>query len=499
LLAAKPYWENSMEVIQDVTEPTICRRGAYKAVSFRASPDFDVAIALEIQTYSESTPVLPHTTISGRESAETAIDFDIEQVCRAKAALNISGAPDSLCVIVISASTHDGEVHFLETRQKTGPLGAAALDIGWELVPLLPPDQMAPNTEHKAIVDEYAAFEVHPRRSAPPPRLEDQAAEYRVWYATNRKPLAQDDPAAGFGNEQSQEISYGSCSVYVPKSHKIGSTGSRLWWRVLFLTDDRLYLQSIERMQPDDFWQTLQATTAACRTDQQFGVIYVHGFNTSFEKAAVTAAQIGFDLQIQGPMAFFSWPSRGSATGYAADESTIEDSEEALQQFILDFAQKSGASHIHLIAHSMGNRGALRAAEGLARQGVSAPVLSQIILAAPDVGAQFFVQRARHCVTIGRRTTLYASDKDFAVYASGKLHRGARAGFAPPVTVARGVDTILAGKVDVTLLGHGYVADSRPVLQDMYAVINQQTPPARRFGLKAAKTPKDEAYWIISA
>ncbi|MFK0731826.1 MAG: alpha/beta hydrolase, partial [Gloeotrichia echinulata HAB0833] len=85
------------------------------------------------------------------------------------------------------------------------------------------------------------------------------------------------------------------------------------------------------------------------------------GFNVSFEDAALRAAQIGVDLQVPGIMAFYSWPSRGKLVSYPADEATIEASERYIAEFLLNLVQKSGAEKIHIIAHSMGNRGLLRA------------------------------------------------------------------------------------------------------------------------------------------
>jgi esterase/lipase superfamily enzyme len=59
--------------------------------------------------------------------------------------------------------------------------------------------------------------------------------------------------------------------------------------------------------------------------------------------AAKCAAQIGFDLSIKGAMAFFSWPSQGNLTDYLTDEDMIQLSEDAIADFMVDFAKKSGA------------------------------------------------------------------------------------------------------------------------------------------------------------
>ena len=42
--------------------------------------------------------------------------------------------------------------------------------------------------------------------------------------------------------------------------------------------------------------------------EEPHALLYLHGYNTSFEEAAIRAAQIGFDLKVPGATAFFSWP-----------------------------------------------------------------------------------------------------------------------------------------------------------------------------------------------
>ena len=63
----------------------------------------------------------------------------------------------------------------------------------------------------------------------------------------------------------------------------------------------------------------------------------------------------------------------------------------------------------------------------------------------------------------------------------------------PPTLVLPGIDTINVTNVDLTMLGHGYVAEARDVLTDMHALITQGAPPDERFGLREAKTRKASA------
>jgi esterase/lipase superfamily enzyme len=198
-------------------------------------------------------------------------------------------------------------------------------------------------------------------------------------------------------------------------------------------------------------------------------------------------------------MAFFSWPSRGTLGGYMADAATIEASEQDITNFMIDFVFKSGAEAVHIIAHSMGNRGVLRAVNRIAGQAQqrSGVPFGQVILAAADVDSDTFRQLSGAYAQIARRTTLYVSERDRAVEASHWLHQFPRVGLMPPICVASGIDTIGVANVDLTLLGHGYIGEAREVLTDMHQLITTGTPPERRFGLTAASTPQGERYWLI--
>jgi esterase/lipase superfamily enzyme len=288
--------------------------------------------------------------------------------------------------------------------------------------------------------------------------------------------------------------------VFVPRSHKIGSLGSPWWRRLLTGVDDRLRLTAIEVLSDALFWSGLQRAMAACPLGERDIIVFVHGYNVSFEMAALRAAQIGFDLGFPGAMAFYSWPSQATLIGYAADAAAIEASTPHIVRFLRGLASESGASGIHLIAHSMGNRGVLRAVERIALEASgAAPVrFRQVILAAPDVDRDTFAECMRINCDLAERTTTYVSSRDSALMASHKLHQFPRAGLTPPVCVVRGVDTIDVADVDLSLLGHGYVAEVRAVLQDIHALVTANTPPASRFGIRRV-LGKDGLHWTVGA
>jgi esterase/lipase superfamily enzyme len=340
-----------------------------------------------------------------------------------------------------------------------------------------------------------------PQPEPDPAPVTPDNAEYEVWYGTNRRPNDPNDSAKGYSNERDNIVHHGLCQVFIPESHKIGSTGSPWWKRLLNMTDDRLKLLTINELKEDIYWSRIATRLASTDARERHALIFVHGYNVSFQEAALRAAQIGFDLSIKGAMAFFSWPSQGSLGRYAVDTAAIEASEEAIADFMAEFAEKSGATAVHIIAHSMGNRGVLRAVNRIAAEAErrSGRLFEQIILAAADVDADTFRMLSKAYAQVANRTTLYVSTRDRAIEASQWLYDFARAGLMPPILVVPGIDTINVTNADLTMLGHGYVANARHVLMDMHALIEHGAPPNRRFGLREAKDERGAMYWLIGA
>ena len=322
---------------------------------------------------------------------------------------------------------------------------------------------------------------------------------YPVWFGTNRKPAARGD---GFTGERHDRVTRGRVEVFVPEAHRFGETGTPFWQRLLRfdLRDDRLRIQHVTRRERDDFYADIQQTLEAARANGEpaHALFYLHGYNVTFEDAAIRAAQIGYDLKVPGGTAFFSWPSRGNVAAYPADEASIEASERAITDFLVEFTASCGAERVHVIAHSMGNRGLLRALQRIAANAETRGKLrfGQIFLAAPDVDRDLFLDLARFYPEHAERTTLYASDGDLPVHLSSKLHDAPRAGYFKPYTVAPGVDTVAVPDFDVDLLGHSYFAQAEALLHDIYDLLRHNQAPAQRQRIAAA-FDAGTAFWKI--
>lgn len=327
----------------------------------------------------------------------------------------------------------------------------------------------------------------YPRMGAALP-TPTEGEELVVWFGTNRERAGR-----GWSRRAGNATQFGCCRVFVPKDRRIGSLGST----IAIWGAKAVQLRGVNVLAEDAFWADLRAACAKFDNGARHALIFLHGYHTSFEKAARRTAQLKADLQHEGPAAFFSWPSADHMLGYASDKAAIEGSEAIIRDFLVDFVQRAGADKVHIIAHSMGNIGLLRAMDAIARDAatLSGVRFGQIVLAAPDVDSQLFRSLAQAYSQLAARTTLYVAENDRALGGSKWLHgQYARAGLAPPVVVVPGVDTINVSQINLGMLGHGYVAGLDKVLADIHTLLRDGPPPDRRFRLRPVGTAAD-AHW----
>ena len=157
--------------------------------------------------------------------------------------------------------------------------------------------------------------------------------------------------------------------------------------------------------------------------------------------------------------------------GYTAAQNNNDWTVAHLESFLRDVAARPGRAGLHLIAHSMGNRALVNA---LSRMPWPSPLFSQIVLTAPDIDAETFVDLAAAVARSAERTTLYASGSDLALSLSKRLNAYRRAGDTrPSVLVVPGIDTVDVTAVDSNLVGHFYYGDNRSVISDLFLLFTQ--------------------------
>lgn len=301
-----------------------------------------------------------------------------------------------------------------------------------------------------------------------------------------------------YGDERGTLV-YGTCDVSIPASHVTGELERPSLLRLEVREDvaEHVVLHAALQSEEEEFFERLRLRVAEAERPEVF--VFVHGYNVTFAGAARRTAQIAHDVQFTGAPIFFSWPSQGGLLQYTVDANNVEWAVPHLRQFLLDVTQRSGASAVNLIAHSMGNRALTSALRELQLQlGSETALFNQIILAAPDIDAEIFRRDlAPALVRSARHVTLYASSHDQALVASKKVHGYPRAGDSGAgLVVLPGIETIDVSQLDTSLLGHSYYGSSDPILLDIRQLVHDALPASRRPRL-VPRAYGDLTYWVF--
>jgi esterase/lipase superfamily enzyme len=317
-----------------------------------------------------------------------------------------------------------------------------------------------------------------------------------VLFATDRAATGSATPAAFFGARRG-ELQFGVAEVSLPADHERGELEAPVWWKFEFRPDARKHvvLLSVSTHERADF--VALAGSAVARSPRREALVFIHGYNVSFESGARRTAQIAHDLRFAGAPILYSWPSTSAALRYTEDETNARWTVSHFDAFLKMVLTELGADAVHIIAHSMGNR-VLTESLKVLQVPEDAAKMRQVVLAAPDIDADTFEDLSREFRTRAERFTLYASSRDLALKASKLVHGYPRAGDSTPdVLIVDGVDTIDASRVDTNLLGHSYVGDSSSILADVYNLLESGQPPAeRRFHLEPRQRTGRQ-YWLF--
>lgn len=334
-------------------------------------------------------------------------------------------------------------------------------------------------------------------------------AKVNVLFGTTRKRDDSRPSTELFNSYKYDKIEYGFVQVLVPETHLIGDTSNgsktifeRLKEAVLGEDNaDEFALSDLKILTQEEFRSHLAENND---NRQNAGFIYVHGFATSFEFAAQRTAQIAFDLQpyIAAPM-FFSWPSRGvrSRRAYQADENMIELNRLDLAEFIKQAVTTKNLKKVHVIAHSLGARLLSEALEELEKQDPELlGMVGEIVLAAPDVSSQSFEKNfLRHFMQDPARTTIYASDSDWALNISNAWHGNSKSSIRlgeirDGMRVFEGIDTIDISGLDGSFDGHSVAQQNPAVLADLFWIYSKNIRPNERCCLEE-KHLGEMRYW----
>jgi len=354
--------------------------------------------------------------------------------------------------------------------------------------------------------------------AAPPPATRgiekpEQKTGYDVvpvFFGTDRQREA-DTTRVKYAFERGRRLELGRALVTVPKAHEVPQV-ERPWAVRIPYFNVTLYeeaedpnkhftMREIKSLSRDELIALVRERLASSNRFKDHAVVFVHGYNTSFDNAVYRTAQIAYDLKFDGAPFLYSWPSGGAVGSYTYDRESAAQAEPYLKEFLELVAKDTGAKSVSVIAHSMGNQLVLRVLQDLIRSTPPGVRLDQLVLAAPDVDRDAFENVASALKDIAKGITLYAAANDRALSVSRRFHGGVpRAGDVPDLgpLLVPGIDTIdvTAASTDSLGLNHSGYAENNALVGDIALLIQTgERPPEKRIPILERISTEKGDYW----
>ncbi len=235
--------------------------------------------------------------------------------------------------------------------------------------------------------------------------------------ATTRRPS--DNPGILFSGERDKLVSLNEIVVSIPpeKNRKAGE------------------VQWPKKLPPNPQTDFTTVSVTPLKTDVEMAgwvrphltksrrvMVFVHGFNNTFEDSVYRFAQIVHDSGADVAPVIFTWPSRASVFDYNYDKESTNYSRDALEQILRAIAREREVKDITVMAHSMGSWLTVEALRQMAiRDGRVNAKITDVILASPDLDVDVF---SKQFLAMGKqhpRFTLFTSRDDRALALSRRI------------------------------------------------------------------------------
>ena len=201
-------------------------------------------------------------------------------------------------------------------------------------------------------------------------------------------------------------------------------------------------------------------------------LIYVHGFNQTFETAALDAAKLSDGIRFRGRTMAFSWPSKAEFFDYAYDRDSAMWSRDAFERELSSIVSAPGAGRVNIVAHSMGTMLTLESLRQLyAHYGDTVTGrIGAVVFAAPDIDMDVFSSAIGRIGPLAGKITVITATNDRALALSAEIAGGmTRVGAAEKAAIERlGVRVVDASEAGWGIINHDLFlsnADVRRVIR----------------------------------
>ena len=267
------------------------------------------------------------------------------------------------------------------------------------------------------------------------------------------------DTGAATTKSSTDGAHFSLATISLPPHHKSGVIERPMWGNPNPNND--FVVLATRELDADEFKLELASHISGRIGVNRDVLVYIHGFNTSFDEARLTAAQVAADSHFGGVPILFTWASRSQLLGYVSDKETVTASRDALQDLLSDASAAPGVGKVHVLAHSMGGWLAMEALrqEAIAGKRDLDGHLGEVMLASPDIDMDVFASQMAKLRPA--HVTVLASNKDRALSISSALaETQARVGSIDPSNPVdrQKIESLGAKVYDLNSYANGLIA-----------------------------------------
>jgi len=228
------------------------------------------------------------------------------------------------------------------------------------------------------------------------------------------------DPGVLYSGERGWDVSFSNIVVSIPPGREAGTI--QLPRTVPGNPATDFTVSSARTLNRNELPRWFAATGGRKRR----AFVFVHGFNTPFDRAVFRFAQLAHDADANAAPVLFSWPSRGHLLDYRLDLDNASFSRSDLAEVLLMAANSPSVGEVVILAHSMGGWLAVEALKQIALKKGGVPAkIGNLILASPDLDIGVFRRQVEAMGPRRPQITIFASQHDRALQLSQFLARGA--------------------------------------------------------------------------
>ena len=337
----------------------------------------------------------------------------------------------------------------------------------------------------------------------------------QIFYATNRLPVGPRDHRI-YTVAPDSRLHVGTATLRIGEKD---STLDQLREWSTGATGDRPFIH-LERMREAatvgggaaaGWLAQVNAALAASRSRDI--LVYVHGANTTVERAAGQASQIHHFAGRQAVVILFAWPTAENFLRYPRDIENGFGAAPHLAELIKLLAEHTNADHIEVFTYSAGGTVGSDALARLAREHPDvADRVGEVYHAAPDADFRDFVADLDAYAPHAGRVTTAVNMGDSALRLAGVVNRASRAGrpdlgeLTPEASAAL-LAKAATGEIeilqvhpenmpDLAATSHTFWYDDPWVSNDVLLTMLFHLTPQQR-GLAQGATPSGVHYWTF--